>query len=199
MINFKSFILSLWFLVLIHPLIAQDGNTDDKSKDKPKSKPNAVAQIKLTNPTRTQYSPILIPIGSTVDFKWEWVREPAKPVQGFNLILVRNAPSEIIYPIATNLSASTLSYSWDTAEYNNDPKNDNQLIEGNDYKLYIYNSNYTYKYPPKFGELQAFATDWSFFNSKTPSTKFMFPSNGFKSSSLSLLLVNVLAFLYLIN
>ncbi|KXN71560.1 hypothetical protein CONCODRAFT_78262, partial [Conidiobolus coronatus NRRL 28638] len=197
MINFKSFILSLWFLVLIHPLVAQN-STDDKSKEKSKSKPNAPAQIKLTNPTRTQYSPILVAIGSTVDFKWEWVRETAKPIQGFNIILVRNAPTEIIYPIATNLSASDLSYSWDTAEYNNDPKNENQLIEGNDYKLYIYNSNYTYKYPSKFGELLAFSTDWSFFNSKTPSTKFMFPNSAFKSSSLSLLFVNVLVFLYLI-
>jgi hypothetical protein len=123
---------------------------------------------------RTEKSPILISIGDKVTFKWKFSVTPTKPIAGFNIILTRQTPQLVTYTVATNISASATEYEWDTKEYNDNPNNTNQLIEDNQYRLYIFNSNYTYNYAAKFGELMPYSTDVAMYKSKTPSNQFNF-------------------------
>jgi hypothetical protein len=170
-----------------------DSNNDNNDTQSGSSN-QAQGSLTLVAPQLNQYTPVMIALGSTVNFTWKYNIKPSQPVGGFSIMAIRTTPAIVTYPIATNLSANTFTYSWNTQDYNNDPNTVNTLIADNSYKLYIFDSNHTYNYAATFGQLMPFITNMAVYSDQTPSTQFNF-SSSILSHDTQLILLGLLVML----
>lgn len=112
---------------------------------------------------------ILFAIGDTIEFEWKWAKDkkPKKTPTGFNLLAVRYVKGNIArYPIATNLSSSTFTFTLDSKSKNVTDLYDS-MPEANDYLLYIYDSVNGPNYLGTNGTFHPFNIRMKLYRSKT--------------------------------
>ncbi|KXN71559.1 hypothetical protein CONCODRAFT_69725 [Conidiobolus coronatus NRRL 28638] len=186
------------FYIILACAASDKNSTDTKNSTTPKDKTpmaiNSPGALEIISPLRTQVAPALVALDSKLKIEWKYQVKPTVPVSGWDIIALRETPRKIFYYIARNQSASDLKYEWDIQAFNDDPENIDKIVVDGNYKLYIFDSNHTYDYGAKYGELLPSMVQFAVYKSQVPTKNVL--SSGFKFSCSSALVTSLLMIFY---